>query len=132
MQHLEIGNMRITFKTDTDLEKQHGMFEVANKAETNVIKHKYANDVVIYLIKNYENPDRELIVGRYVSKTPYWFFHDLAHAIYTPQYFVPEIKAIPEDIERAMYQKGLVLAQRYRLDKEHWLDTPELKKEGLL
>lgn len=85
------------------------------------------NEIVISLINFLESDDKHINLI-YKSQSPYWFFHDLAHAIYTPFLFTPKIIEIDFQVETWCYKKGIELARKYGLEENYITSVPELKQ----
>ena len=84
------------------------------------------NEIVLSLNQFLESKDTE---ARYIYRTPspYWFYHDVCHAYYTPFLFKPQIIEIHRQVEDAMLVKGIELARASGLDEYYISLVPELK-----
>lgn len=91
------------------------------------IKQIAPNDIVLSLMQFLKSDDKHINLI-YYSQTPYWFFHDLAHAIYTPFLFTPTIIEIHFQVETWCYKKGIELAKKYGLEDKYITEIPELQE----
>lgn len=82
------------------------------------------NEIVIALIHELK---KDKINLKYYSSSPYWIFHDISHALYTPELFVPNIIEIPFSKEKLMYMKGVELARKAKLSEEYLKSVPEIQ-----
>lgn len=120
---LKVKNLNVEFILNTDKSHQHGQL-VAKDYETET-----ANNVVIWLINNFNKEPQDI---QYISSSPYWFFHDLAHSIYTPELFTPKVIAIPVERELDTYKRGVELAREYKLLEEFITSESILKENNIL
>lgn len=121
--YLIVENFDVRFNTDTELKEQYAIL----KSPTYTTQS--ANDTVIFLSRNFK---KEPIILEYESSTPYWFFHDLAHALYTPDLFIPRVQTIEIEKEKAMYSTGVELARKYNLPEEYIESVQRLKDENII
>ena len=118
-------NIPILFNLGTERKDTNGKLSIYldNAIEAIV---SVPNDVVINLIHHLKKNDSKLRF-EYESQTPYWFFHDLAHALYTPDLFIPEITEISREREEQAYIEGIRLARDSQLPKEYITSVSEIK-----
>ena len=86
-----------------------------------------ATYIVIKLIEliNSEKRDHHII---YKSATPYWLFHDICHALFTPELFIPKVITIDRDVEKNVCVKGIELARKYELPEKYLNTVPQIKE----
>lgn len=118
-------DISVLFDLNTDRKDTSGLLSVFSGELLEEIS-SVPNDVVISLFRFLNSPIKDLSF-KYQSLTPYWFFHDLAHAIYTSDLFIPNIIDISIDREQDTYLKGIELARKAKLPEEYIQSVKEIK-----
>ena len=75
------------------------------------------NKICIRLIHLFKNKEPEHFT--YETSEPYWFFHDVCHAIDEPDLLFPKVLTIAPEIEQELVKKGLTLARECKLDEKY-------------
>lgn len=118
-------DISILFDLNTERTDTSGLLSVFSGDSIEEIS-SVPNDVVISLFK-FLNSNIKDLSFKYQSLTPYWCFHDLAHAIYTPDLFIPKIIEISIERERDAYLKGVELARKAQLPEKYITAIQEIK-----
>lgn len=129
---LQVNNKQInvTFKITSKVGPMEAqIFQVKDKKISFISNSP--SYIVINFIEFLKSDDKEI---NYIHRGPlsYWFFHDLAHALYTPDLFSPQIITIPREKEVETLKNGLKLAREAGLEEEYIKDIPQLKEENLV
>ncbi len=119
-------NISILFDLNTDRKDTNGLLSVFSGDSIIEEISSVPNDIVISLFKLLKSPMKDLSL-KYQSQTPYWFFHDLAHAIYTSDLFIPKIIDIFIEREQDTYLKGIELARKAGLPEKYLESVQEIK-----
>jgi hypothetical protein len=114
-------NITVLFELDTDKTDTNALLSCDD-----VFFSSVPNCIVLYLYQCLNSNEKDLTF-KYESLTPYWFFHDLAHAIFTPELFTPDVIEIPFSKEELAYVKGIELARKANLPEEYIKSVKEIK-----